>query len=180
MANQFDNPVFNHNILEMLTVANEYCLFIEKAHEYSKDDIVNYMYKVLPLIYLKGQLMPEIEVENDKANEKYVTQENWEILFNDLKSKLLKDDSFWYINENEFIDTEISQGSIAECLSDIYQDLKDFIILYQKNSIHAKQNATFNCKELFKRDWGYKTLIVQKALHHITYGDMDLPEEDNI
>jgi len=31
-----EEPVFSGKVLEMLTVANEYCLYAEKAEEYKK------------------------------------------------------------------------------------------------------------------------------------------------
>ena len=56
--------VYSKNVIEFITVVNEYCLFIEKAENYSKDDIIQYMLKICPLIYLKGALLPTGE-ENE-------------------------------------------------------------------------------------------------------------------
>lgn len=160
-------------VIETFTVANEYCMFIEKAHEYTKSDIIDYFSRILSLLYLKGSLLPDVEVEHPEANERFVTEENWEILFNDLVEKFGKDDKFWYVNEKEFIDNELTKGSISECLTDIYQDLKDFVMLYQKNSIHAKQNAAKSLRYLYMINWGYKSLICLKALHNIKFPDIN-------
>ncbi len=173
MDEQINDASYSKHVIETLTVANEYCMFIEKAHEYSKNDLIYYFSKILPLLYLKGSLLPDIEAEYPEANERYVTEENWEIIFNDLQEKLSKEDKFWYINEKEFIDNEISKGSISECLTDIYQDLKDFIMLYQKNSVFAKQNAVKSFRYLYMVNWGYKSLIALKALHSIKYPDIN-------
>ena len=63
------DPAFSRQVLEMLTVANEFCLFLEKADEYSKEFILSYLQKVCPLIYIKASLMPEVIVEEDDAAE---------------------------------------------------------------------------------------------------------------
>ncbi|MFC2107335.1 DUF5063 domain-containing protein [Bacteroidota bacterium] len=173
MEEQNNGASYNKQVIETFTVANEYCLFIEKAHKYSKLDVLNYFSRILPLLYLKGSLLPDIEVENPEINERFVTVENYEIIFNDLLQMLGKDDKFWYINEKEFIDNEISKGSISECLTDIYQDLKDFVMLYQKNSNHAKQNAVKSLRYLYKVNWGYKSLIGLKAIHYTMYPDIN-------
>jgi hypothetical protein len=170
-------PVYNRNVIEILTVANEYCLFIEKTEEYRKDEIINYLHNICPLLYLKGVMLPSIQVDDPDANERFVTEEQWEKIFNELRTKLLPDDEFWYINEWTFVDSEISKGSIAENLADIYQDLKDFVILYQKNTLTAKQNAVNSCKVLFEVNWGPKILQVQKALHYLLYKNKSI---DNI
>jgi len=173
MEEQINDSSYNKQVIETFTVANEYCLFFEKVHNYSKIDILNYFSRILPLLYLKGSLLPDIEVEIHEVNERFVTEENWEILFNDVMHKLGKEDKFWYINELEFIDNETSKGSISECLTDIYQDLKDFVMLYQKNSIHAKQNAVKSLRYLYMVNWGYKILIALKAIHYIKFPDIN-------
>ncbi|MCK4823637.1 DUF5063 domain-containing protein, partial [bacterium] len=128
-------------ILEMLTVSNEYCMFIEKAYDYSKEEILQYIHRMAPLLYLKGSLLPEIKIENPEAYERFVTEEVWENIFNELRNKFSKDDEFWFIDEVTFNGDEIAKGSMAEQLTDIYQDLKDFVFLYNKNTSDAILNA---------------------------------------
>ena len=171
VENIAQDPVFNRTVIEFLTVANDYCLFVEKAHKYKLNDILDYLQKIAPLIYLKGSMLPEVEPENPDADERFVTEENWEIIFNDMRDKFDDKDHFWFIDDPTFIDTEISKGSISELLADIYQDLKDFVMLYQKNTFNAKQNAVKSCKSLFARNWGYKSILLQKAIHKTLFID---------
>lgn len=77
MNSHSNDPVYSKQVIEMLTVANEYCLFMEKAEEYSKEDIFAYSWRILPLIYLKSTLLqPVIPQEPDDA-ERFVTEETW-------------------------------------------------------------------------------------------------------
>ncbi len=168
-------PAFNKNVLEFLTVANDYCLFIEGSHKYELNDIISYVQKICPLLYLKGSILPKTHTEYPEANERFVTEENWEIIYHDLLGKFQDDDRFWYLDEWFFIDNELSKGSISEFLADIYQDLKDFVMLYQKNSLDAKQNAIQSVKELFARNWGYKVILVQKTIHYHLFKDSGQP-----
>jgi len=156
-------------IVEMLAVANEYCMFIEKAYDYEKPEIIQYLHRIAPLLYLKGSLLPELNPANPEAYERYVTAEVWENIFNELRNKFGRDDEFWYIDEHYFQGDEISKGSMAECLSDIYQDLKDFVFLYSKNTGDAIINAVVECRYLFQTNWGYKIIRVQKHAHHLLY-----------
>ena len=59
-------------VLEMLTVAHEFCLFIESSENYDKETIIGYLQKVCPLIYLKGALLPEVKVSDEAAAERFV------------------------------------------------------------------------------------------------------------
>jgi len=172
-----DEAVYSKNVLEMLTLANEYTLFIEKAEEYAKEDILDYMQKIFPIMYLKACLLPVLEPSNEEAKERYVTEELWENIFNILRNKFQNDDEYWYLDNSDISETDPIKASLADNLSDIYQDLKDFVILYQKNSRDAKENAIYQCKQLFEKHWGYRIVNALKYLHYRKYKDIYPSEE---
>jgi hypothetical protein len=164
---EFQNhPVYSKSVLEILTVANDYCLTLAKLETTSNANLINYLQKVCPLLYLKGSLMPDIEVQNTEANERFFTEEEWETLFNTLRKKFKKDDEFWIVdlsaNHNDPV-----KISLAESLTDIYQELKDFLLLYQKNSLDAKENAVFELKNTFESRWGLILLNAHRQLHFL-------------
>ncbi|MCD4663901.1 MAG: DUF5063 domain-containing protein [Bacteroidales bacterium] len=173
-----NHPVYSKNVLEMLTVANEFCLFAAKVENYSKSYIINYLQKVSPLLYIKGALLPVINVENPDANERFVTEEEWESLFNEFRNKFKPDDEFWFIDDIGLGGNEPVKGSLAEHLTDIYQDLKDFILLYQKNSVDAKENAVNSLKMTFETHWGYRLVNATKTLHYLVMEDIADNEEN--
>lgn len=157
--------------MEMLTVANEYCHFIEKAHNYKTKDIIEYMQKMLPLMYLKGSLLPNVEVQVPEANEKFVTEENWEIIFNELRNKFKPNDEYWSVDHSDFNFNEAEKASLADNLTDIYQDLKDFVLLYSKGTEAAKENAVRDCKLYFEIHWGYRVVQALKYIHNLLNKD---------
>jgi len=165
------------HVLEMLTVANEYCLFLEKSDDYSEYDIIDFLNKISPLLYLKGMLLPNVIVKYPQANERFVTEENWEGIFNNLRAKLGGKDEYWAINYSEPNDTEPVKNSLADNYADIYQDLKDFILLFQKPSDAAKENAVKECKALFKNHWGPRIIKANNYLHNLIY-NIKAPNQD--
>ncbi len=174
--------VYSKNVIEFITVANEYCLFIEKAGNYSKDDIIQYMLKICPLIYLKGALLPAGEENEHEITERYVTEEHWESVYKTVKEKLGKDDAYWSITNTEAGENMPMKYSIADNLTDVYQDFKDFLMLYQKGTHAAKENAVAECRQLFGTHWGIRLINAHKALHHIIYKEnisSDFFENDN-
>jgi len=164
-----DEPVYSRKVLEMLTVANEFCIFMEKAEEYSKAELFQFLQKILPLIYLKAALLPEVVTEDEDATEHYVTEEQWEQLFNTLRIKFGKEDSFKYIDLQEKSHTDPIEGSMAEHFADIYQDLKDFVLLYQKPLKAFKGNAVRDCRYLFETRFGFRIVTVHVALHNLMF-----------
>ena len=175
LLNAGDDPVYSRKVLEMITVANEYCLFLEKAEDYSMDELLNFLQKISPLIYLKSALLPDMEVADEDAVEHYVSEEQWEALFNILYNKFGEKDQFFFIDHHERSHNDPVKGSLAESFTDIYQDLKDFILLYQNPLKAFKENAVVECKRLFASRYGYRLVNAQAAIHCIQY-----PEENSI
>jgi hypothetical protein len=161
-----NHPVYSKNVLEMLTVSNDYCLTLAKLETTSTANLIDYLQKVCPLLYLKCSLLPDIEVQNPEASERIFTEEEWETLFNTLRNKFKNDDEFWIIDPAANHKDPVKL-SLAECLTDIFQDLKDFLLLYQKNSLDAKENAVSELKISFEEGLGFVLLDAHRQIHHI-------------
>jgi len=159
----------SRQVLEMLTVANDFTLFIEKAEDYTRDQILIYLQRVLPVIYLKASLLPEIQVTDDDAIEHYVTEEQWGALFNMIRIKLGQEDIFYFIDLHEKTQHDTIRASIAEGITDIYQDLKDFLLLIQKPQIAFQENAVKECRHLFETRYGYKLVNCHSAIHYLLF-----------
>ena len=169
MEGSKNEVVFSRKVMEMITVANEFCIFIEETEKYEKLQMLAYLERVIPLLYLKGSLLPDVEVSDDTANERFVTEEQWEMVFRELKRKFGKEDTF-IANENTG-EKETLKYSLAENIADIYQDMKDFLLLYQQNTMAARENAVYYCKLYFESRWGYRSVRSLYAIHHLLHGD---------
>lgn len=169
MTSFSDDITVSKPVIEMLTVANEYCYFIQQTEEKSIDDILEFIYRMSPLMYLKGSLIPEVTVRNPEANERFVTSEEWENTFYVLRDKLGAKDGFWMTDPQSINETEPVKASLAENLTDIYQDMEDFIMLYQKNTLAARENAVSECRHLFATHWGYRITNLMPVVHHLLH-----------
>jgi hypothetical protein len=173
----FLEPENSLNVLEFLRVAHEYCLFTEKAGEQSKADMYDFFLKIGPLLYLKGKLLPEISPEYPESSERFVTEEEWQAIFNSFRAIFNEDDEYHQVNYEDFNEYEAVKISLSENFTDIYQDLKDFILLYQKNSQAARQNAVHDCKTLFETRWGPKVLTNMRYIHYLLNKQLYKEEE---
>jgi len=166
-----DDLVYSKKVIEFLTVANEYCVFTENLEKYSKEDILLFYQKLLPLLYLKGALLPQIGTDDNTALEHYVTEEKWEEIYTQISKKLEKDDKYFLIDDEAYVakDAENGIASVAEKLADTYQDMKDFVMLYQKGSHAAKENAVDDCRQLFEKHWGLIVIDAHRQIHRVLY-----------
>ena len=160
---------------ELFLVASQYCTFIENIASFSQEDILDYLLKITPLLYLKANLIVDFELEDNAAGEQYVTEEEYELYYLRIKEKLGDIEFFegFSIEENEVI-----SYSLCEILTDAYQDLKDFLLLYSKNTLLAQENAVWLCRNNFVRNWGRKMVAVLPYLHFLNYGVEEEEEFD--
>jgi hypothetical protein len=167
MESSDNEAVFSRKVLEMITVANEFCLFMEENHKYGLPEIMNYLSRITPLLYLKGSLLPEVVADDESGNERFVTEEQYETLYQSLKEKFSSRDAFKMSRQPD--EGEVISLSLADQISDMYQDLKDFVLLYNKNTMSARENAVQSCKRLFEEHWGSAAIRIMFALHHLLY-----------
>ncbi len=68
-------PVYSRNVVEFVAVANEFCKYAERASELKGDDLLRILQRLLPLMYIKASLLPQLEPFFEEGNEKFVTEE---------------------------------------------------------------------------------------------------------
>lgn len=171
---------YNHNediiaskaVIEMLALASEYALFIEKIYQYEKEERLPFLQKILTALYLKGLLFPTIQVNDTSFHERFITEEEYELLHLKLANNFEDVNYFSSVNLMED-DIEAKPVAFAECLADIYLDLKEFLLLYEKGTFVAQENAIKACKDDFFLNWGYKITLVLPYLHVLTQNIAD-------
>ena len=183
MEDNLGHIVYSKNVLEFVTVAGEYTNLIENVAETDKIVFLYKTQKILPLLYLKGSLIPELENVYDEIIEKFVTEETWNYYEIALRNKLGKHNDYLEVFDPNISisDTPIS-SCISENLSDIYQDIKDFITAYRIGTVEIMNDALWECRQNFEQYWGQKILNSLRAIHAIIYNksdDFDQNEHDN-
>ena len=162
--------IFDTNTVEFVTVAAEFCGFLERTPEMHRTDFVDRILKLLPLLYLKASLLPECEPINDIAPETFVTEGDYEHLRSLIAENLGEYDDYLevFLDEMAYSDTPIKQN-ISEGLADIYQSLKDFVCVYQLGLDHTMNDALVRCRAHFAEYWGQRLVNVMRALHSVKY-----------
>ncbi len=152
------------HFLELLSVATEYIRFIDECKEHDKHTIMIYLQKILPLIYLKSSLLPEISLDDNSADERFVTEEEYELVLITLTEKFSQK-----CDESHDCHCTDEGPKVAEALTDLYQDLKDTILLFSTNKMAAQQWAVNNCRNWFIERWGLAVADILGYLHTSIY-----------
>lgn len=178
---QNSQVIFDRNTIEFVTVAAEYCAFLERSEGKKRSAFVDTTLKILPLLYLKASMLPEVEMLGEEAPETFVTEEDYEIMRLNIASIMAEKDDYLevFLPDMAYSDTPIKK-CISEDLADIYQDIKNFIFVFQLGYNETMNDSLAICKENFAMYWGQKLVNTLRALHDVKYNvkDDDLDEEE--
>ena len=171
--------IFDKNVIEFVTVAAEFCAFLERAERMKRSTFVDTSLKILPLLYLKASMLPKCETIGDEAPETYVTEEIYEILRINLSGLMGDKDDYLdvFVQDMVYSDQPIKK-SISEDLADIYQDIKDFIFVFQLGLNETMNDSLAICQENFGTLWGQKLVNTLRALHDVKYNQEEEEEEE--
>lgn len=153
--------------IEFLTVAIEFCKFIEQCSLHQKD-FLDKISKLLPLLYLKASMAETGEPVYDAEPEKFVD----EFTYNEIKENLCnilgdKDQYLTAIHPDIALSDSVIAASISEDLADVYQSAKDFVESAKIGDENILNDALIICIADFKTYWGTRLLSAELAIHQI-------------
>ena len=157
------------NSIAFIGLANEYCTTLANAQQYEQAEFVDSMLKLLPRIYISAT---DISIGNEPEAyiEPYLDEDYYESVRHHVEMAMGPDDIYLEVFEADmkYSDTPIS-ASIAEGLTDIFQDLFNFVNNVKDAPQEQISDYVAVCKENFETFWGQRLCNVMKALHDIKY-----------
>lgn len=172
------HPVYDKNSIEFVTVAAQFCSFVENCQQVERGAFFDKMPKLLSLLYLKTSVLPTMDESSYSELTTYVTEGDYEYIHDNLKKLIGQFDEYLdvFVEDMQYSDTPIL-SNISEDIADIYQDLKDMIGNFQTADIDIMNDCLKDCVDNFKSFWGQKLLNALRALHNVRYSNNDFEEE---
>lgn len=178
MQEPFVHVVYSRNVIEFVTVAREFCQFVEQAEQLEKKKFVEISLKMLPLLYLKAVSLPKTEPELDDATDRFVSEMDYMAVKMAIENKLGAHNDYLEVFTPDINRSESPiAANIAEDLADIYQDLKDFLGNYRSGATELMNDALAETVNNFEIFWGQKAVNCLRALHNVCYSGDDLDDE---
>ena len=169
------DPVYSRNVVEFVAVANEFCKYAEHASELKGDELLKILQRILPLLYLKASLLPQLDPFFEDGNEKFVTEADWTVMNDILKEKFGTANDYLEVFDEKINESEEAVvSSISENMADIYQDMKDFLLLYQTGTGEVMNDAVWECRMNFENFWGQKLVNSMRAIHKFLYSGEEI------
>lgn len=178
MENNQD-PLYSRNVVDFVATANEFCKYAEHASEIKGEEMLRIMQRLLPFLYLKASLLPALESVFEEGNEKFVNESDWFRVHDAFREKLGTADEFPEVFDEKIIETDGHViSSLSENFADIYQDLKDFLLLYQTGTAEVMNDALWECKMNFENYWGQKLVNSLRAIHKFIFSGEEIAMKD--
>ncbi|MDR1859705.1 MAG: DUF5063 domain-containing protein [Bacteroidales bacterium] len=171
---QLTDDIYSANVIEFVTVARAYCDFLETPETHSRHDFVEKIRKLLPLIYLKSSLLPDTEPPNAAVIDRWATEVEYNIIQERIRAVLGGRDDYLEVFDAgmQYCEEPIT-ASISENLSDIWQDLKDFLMNYRSDSPDIMLAALGLCKSNFETFWGQRLVNCLRAVHNLAFNTLN-------
>lgn len=162
--------VYGNSTIEFVTVAVEYCIFLEQFEGLTTEEFTDKLTKILPLLYLKAQLVPEVKDDSFEELEDAVGEEDYNFILYRVTTAMGQYNDYLevFVEDMQYSEEPIL-AHIAENLADIYQDLRNFVAIYERGVDEHMNMALFSCMEHFKHYWGQTLTNVLRALHAVKY-----------
>ncbi len=175
----FQQIIYSKNVVEFVTVASEFCATIEQAGRHLPQENLAKLQKILPLLYLKAAVLPEVERMLDDELEKFVSELDYNTHHQKWLGQLGEHDDFYEVfDPNIQFGSETVTASISENLMDIYQDLKEFVTSYSIGNEEVMNDSLAECTFHFKEFWGQQLVNVLRAVHMLMVNDIDFSTEN--
>lgn len=163
------SSVYKKNTVEFVTVAAEYCAFLEQVEMKETSRVIDVLSKLLPLLYLKASMLPDDEPQGLYMDEA-VTEADYEEIRLSIQKKLGENDDYLevFVEDMKYSDTPVRR-CISEDLADIYQALKNFVESYKSGLDEVMTEAVSVCAEGFRTYWGQTLANTLRAVHNVRY-----------
>lgn len=165
-------PIYHHDVLEFVTVAIEYCAYLEKSQGRERGDFLDTMLKLLPLLYVKAQLLPQVDSEGDFLPQGKVTEDDYNFIRRIVYDIFPDEDQYLDVSYDRDMETDETQWqSVSEHLADIYQPVRNFLAVYQDGVEDCMTDALWFLRDNFELYWGEAVVRALKRLHIIRYAE---------
>ncbi len=179
MKQTSEHPVYSKNVIEFVTVAAEYCSFLENSNQQDTKSFLEKMTKIIPLLYLKTSLLPAFDAMLEEEIQQFVSEDEYEFVRGQVVVVIGQYDEYLEVfhPDMKYSDSPVL-ATISEDLADAYQDLKDMIANFQSADLQIMNDALANCVENFRNFWGQKLLNALRALHNVLYSEVDFDRSE--
>ena len=139
--------VYRDTTVSFVTAAAQTCLLMERAAELERDEWIEQMLRLLPMLYLRTRLLEDAGTLLDDEPQRFVTEEDYNYTLFGIRNLLGDDDAYLdvFVDRGIYTD-EVCTAYISEGMADIYQELKDMAAAFRLGEEPLMNDAVIACR----------------------------------
>lgn len=150
--------------------AESYCRLLEQAAANRTGDLFRTLQQALPDLYLKGSQLPKPKYCYEEEPKKFVSEDDYAAMHDILQQKIELVNGLARMSPGTRPKQhELVSFNLAECLTDVYEELKNFVRLYEIGIPQAMNDAVWICRSSYEMSLGIRLLEGLKMLHAVMY-----------
>ncbi len=180
MKNSSDKVIYQHDVIEFVQVAVQYCAILEQYAEADRETLIDRLLKVMPLMYLKALLLPKVESDGNFLPDEQVTERDYDYVRFGIAGLLGNDDEYLDVVYDEMMQTDDTGWKrVSEHLADVYQPVRNFLATYQGGLEDCMTDALWSLTDSFELYWGECLVDALRRLHRIKFAIKENEDEDS-
>jgi hypothetical protein len=170
--------VYADEVLDFVRKAKGFVDLLGENQIDERADFLEELLTIMPALYSAFLTIPANEPLFEGSNEKFVTEEDWSKVFQNISGILGSQNEYIDVpEEDEYDRLELISRSLAEDITDVYQDIKDFLSLFRNGNEEVMNDALWECRQNFQNYWGSRLLRASYHLHKILVTDNDILDQ---
>jgi hypothetical protein len=162
------------DVNDFLKLCMVYCQILEKADKLPLHELLDKVSGALMAVYQQTFSITRFKTRYESDPQKFLVEKQYNKIRLTLLNLLDKRDSYMEVLDlNHLANRNIFQASLSEDLTDIYQDLYDFVQWYSLGTFESMNDSLIECLTNFEKYWGVKLLNALRAIHVIRYLSKD-------
>jgi len=157
-------------IKEFTNAAAEFCLVIEQGSTLRIGELLLKLQQSLPLLYLKGSQLPRLKYCYEEEPKRFVREEDYERICDALQHKIAQFTGVTVPEPGAKPGrVELINIRMAEGITDLYEELKNYVKLYEIGITQAMNDAVWLCRSSFESSLGVKIIDNLRSVHQLVY-----------
>ncbi|MDO4715295.1 MAG: DUF5063 domain-containing protein [Bacteroidales bacterium] len=163
--------IYRPEAIAFVADATQYCIAMEQTEQPTRGALVTTLRQLLPVLYLKVNQLPYVEVEDFfEELPEVVTEADYDYVRRRIAVIMGEQDDYLdvLVEDMKYSDRPIRK-SVSEDLADLYQPLRNFVESYKQGNEDTMLLALAQIQEDYAQNWGQVLLSVLRALHDVYY-----------
>ena len=155
---------------KFVKAADYFCCLLEDCSQKKTGELFSELQQLLPEIYMRAAQLPKPKYCYDEEIASFVKEDDYARIHDSLQNKFQLFSGITGMSPGTRQDQQgLVSFRIAESFADLYEELKNFLKLYEVGLPQSINDAVWFCTKHFENSFGLKILDSLKLLHEFIY-----------